>query len=52
MIYSQLCDLSFFFAQDQIFSKIHKTDKKILGQNKTLLMINDKQNTQVSTISM
>jgi hypothetical protein len=39
----------FFFAQDQIFSKTHKTDKKIfLAKTKTIFIIilNDKQNCQ------
>jgi hypothetical protein len=31
--------LRFFFAQDQNFSKIHKTDKKILGQNKKIRVL-------------
>jgi hypothetical protein len=45
----------FFFAQDQNFSKIHKTDKKIIlaKTKKTCLMIlNDKPNCQVSRILM
>jgi hypothetical protein len=45
-----------WFYEDQNFSKIHKTDKKIFfGQNKTntfLMILNDKPNCQVSSILM
>jgi hypothetical protein len=55
MIYSQLRDLTIFF-RDQNFSKIHKTEKKIVfGQNKKitcLMILNDKPNCQVSRILM
>jgi hypothetical protein len=47
--------LRFFFAQDQNFSKIHKTDKKIFWQkqkNTCLMVLNDKPNCQVSRILM
>jgi hypothetical protein len=48
--------LPFFFAQDQNFSKIHKTDKNYFWpkqKNTTCLMIlNDKPNCQVSRILM
>jgi hypothetical protein len=42
----------FFFAHDQNFSKVHKTDKKSLFQNKNtcLMIFNDERNCQVSTI--
>jgi hypothetical protein len=50
MIYSQLRDLTIFFAHDQNFSKIHKTgNKKFLDQNQTnkcLMILNDNRNTQ------
>jgi hypothetical protein len=48
--------LRFFFTQDQNFSKIHKTEKKIFfGQNKKnkcLMILNDTPNCQVSRILM
>jgi hypothetical protein len=47
--------LQFFFAQDQNYSKIHKTDKKIFRpkqKNTCLMVLNDKPNCQVSRILM
>jgi hypothetical protein len=47
--------LWFFFAQDQNFSKIHKTDKKIFRskqKNTCLMILKDKPNCQVSRILM
>jgi hypothetical protein len=40
IIYSQFAVLTItFFATDQNFSKIYKTDKNILGQNKKLRVL-------------
>jgi hypothetical protein len=54
--------LRLFFARDQIFSKIHKTDKNFFlaktkklnnkQKNKCLIILNDKPNCQVSKILM
>jgi hypothetical protein len=47
--------LRFFFAQDQNFSKFHKTYKKNVWpkqKNRCLIIFNDKPNCQVSRILM
>jgi hypothetical protein len=47
--------LRFFFAHDQNFSKIHKTDKKFFWpkqKNTCLMVLNDKPNCQDSRILM
>jgi hypothetical protein len=50
IIKRQFRDVTIFFAQDQYFSKIHKTDKKIfLAKTKKF---NDKPNCQVPRILM
>jgi hypothetical protein len=45
------CVTDFFLAQDQNFSKIHKTDKKI-SFAKTIILLIDEPNCQVSSILM
>jgi hypothetical protein len=47
--------LRFLFAQDQKFSKIHKTDKNFFlakSKNTCLMILNDKPNWQISMILM
>jgi hypothetical protein len=45
--------LRFFFAQEQNFSKIHKTDKEIfLAKKSFLIILNDKPNSKLSRILM